>query len=119
KEIEGLLTLPVGYRQGRKYPLVLNIHGGPAGAFSETFIGARGPYPVAAFAAKGYALLRCNPRGSTGYGRDFKAADLNDWGGGDFQDLMAGVDSVIASGVADPNRLAVMGWSYGGYMTNW
>ncbi len=117
--VEGLLTLPVGYTSGKRYPMVLNIHGGPSGAFDETFIGAAGLYPIAAFASKGFAVLRPNPRGSTGYGRDFRSANVNDWGGGDYNDLMTGVDSVIAQGIADPNRLAVMGWSYGGYMTNW
>jgi dipeptidyl aminopeptidase/acylaminoacyl peptidase len=119
KDLEGLLTLPVGYEKGKKYPMVLNIHGGPAGGFVESFIGAAGGYPIAAFASRGYAVLRTNPRGSTGYGNAFKNANLNDWGGGDYQDIMSGVDHVISMGVADPNRLAVMGWSYGGYMTNW
>ena len=119
KEIEGLLTLPVNYDKSKKYPLILNIHGGPAGAFNESFIGASGLYPIASFAAKGWAVLRANPRGSTNYGLPFRAANVNDWGGNDYQDLMSGVDSVIQMGVADPNRMAVMGWSYGGYMTNW
>ncbi len=64
-------------------------------------------------------MLRCNPRGSGGYGRDFRFANMNDWGGMDYGDLMAGVDHAIAMGVADPDRLAVMGWSYGGFMTSW
>lgn len=119
KEVEGLLTLPVNYDKSKRYPLILNIHGGPAGAFSETFIGASGLYPIASFAARGWAVLRANPRGSTSYGLPFRAANFNDWGGGDYQDLMSGVDQVIAMGVAGPNKLAVMGWSYGGYMTNW
>jgi len=119
KEIEGLLTLPVGYQQGKKYPLILNIHGGPAGAFNESFIGASGLYPIASFAAKGWAVLRANPRGSTGYGLPFRSANVDDWGGGDYADLMSGVDAVVTMGVADANKLAVMGWSYGGYMTNW
>ncbi|HMC61530.1 MAG TPA: S9 family peptidase, partial [Candidatus Solibacter sp.] len=119
KEIEGLLTLPVNYQQGKKYPLILNIHGGPAGAFSETFIGVSGLYPLASFAARGWAVLRANPRGSSGYGLPFRSSNVDDWGGGDYTDLMSGVDAAIAMGVADPNRLAVMGWSYGGYMTNW
>ena len=76
-------------------------------------------YPVATFAAQGYAVLRCNPRGSSGYGKDFRYANLNDWGGGDYEDLMAGVDHVIDKGVADPARMGVMGWSYGGFMTSW
>ncbi len=119
KEIEGLLTKPVNYQQGKRYPLILNIHGGPAGGFGETFVGNAGLYPIASFAARGWAVLRANPRGSTGYGLPFRSANVNDWGGADYQDLMSGVDYVIQIGVADPNRLAVMGWSYGGYMTNW
>ena len=130
REIEGLLTYPVGYERGRKYPLLLIIHGGPAGVFTRTVIA--GPlvatsggrhtttaYPVAAFAARGYAVLRCNVRGSSGYGRDFRHANFKDWGGGDYRDLMTGVDHVIRLGVADPDRLGVMGWSYGGTLTSW
>ncbi|HEX7313510.1 MAG TPA: S9 family peptidase [Pyrinomonadaceae bacterium] len=119
KEIEGLLTYPAGYRAGRKVPLILNVHGGPAGVFQQTFIGGRGVYPLATFAARGYAVLRPNPRGSSGYGVEFRRANLKDWGGADFQDLMTGVDKVIEMGVADPDRLGVMGWSYGGFMTSW
>jgi dipeptidyl aminopeptidase/acylaminoacyl peptidase len=118
-EIEGLLTYPVGYERGRRCPLLLNIHGGPSGVFTQTFTAARGIYPVAAFAAQGYAVLRPNPRGSSGYGKSFRHANRRDWGGGDYRDLMAGVDEVIARGIADPDRLGVMGWSYGGFMTSW
>ena len=119
REIEGLLTYPVGYQAGQKVPLILNIHGGPAGVFQQTFIGGRGVYPLATFAAKGFAILRPNPRGSSGYGADFRRANIKDWGFGDYQDLMTGVDAVIKMGVADENRLGVMGWSYGGFMTSW
>ncbi len=119
KEIEGLLTYPVGYQAGQRVPLILNVHGGPAGVFQQTFIGGRGVYPLATFAARGYAILRPNPRGSSGYGTEFRRANLQDWGGGDYQDLMTGVDKVIEMGVADPDRLGVMGWSYGGFMTSW
>lgn len=119
KEIEGLLTYPVGYQAGRRVPLILNVHGGPAGVFQQTFLGGRGVYPLATFAARGYAILRPNPRGSSGYGTDFRRANIKDWGMGDYQDLMSGVDHVIAMGVADPDRLGVMGWSYGGFMTSW
>ena len=118
-EIEGLLTYPVGYESARKYPMVLLIHGGPAGVFTDTFIARWGLYPIATFAARGCAVLRPNPRGSSGYGLRFRRANLNDWGGMDYEDLMAGVDQVIKMGVADPDRLAVMGWSYGGFMTSW
>ena len=119
KEIEGLLTYPVGYQNGQRVPLILNIHGGPTGVFQQTFIGGRGVYPLATFASRGYAILRPNPRGSSGYGTEFRRANMQDWGGGDYQDLMAGVDRVIEMGVADPDRLGVMGWSYGGFMTSW
>lgn len=119
KEIEGLLTYPVGYQAGQRVPLILNIHGGPAGVFQQTFIGGRGVYPLATFAARGYAILRPNPRGSSGYGTEFRRANVKDWGFGDYQDLMTGVDRVIEMGVADPERLGVMGWSYGGFMTSW
>ena len=119
KDVEGLLTLPADYKQGIKIPLILNIHGGPAGAFAEQFIGTGTIYPLASFSEKGWAVLRPNPRGSTNYGRAFRSANLNDWGGGDFNDIMSGVDDLIKQGIADPNRMAVMGWSYGGYMTNW
>ncbi|MBI3682039.1 MAG: S9 family peptidase [Acidobacteria bacterium] len=119
QSMEGLLTFPAGYEEGKRYPMVLIIHGGPAGVFSESYTGSAGVHPVASLAAKGYAVLRCNIRGSSGYGLKFMASNVKDWGGGDYQDLMAGVDHVISMGVADPERLAVMGWSYGGYMTAW
>jgi len=119
KQIEGLLTYPVGYQTGQRVPLILNVHGGPTGVFQQTFVGGRGVYPLATFAARGYAILRPNPRGSSGYGTEFRRANIRDWGFGDYQDLMTGVDRVIEMGVADPDRLGVMGWSYGGYMTSW
>ncbi len=117
--IEGLLTYPVGYRPGTRVPLLVVVHGGPAGVFTRTFIGTASPYPIAAFAAEGYAVLRCNPRGSSGYGKVFRHANKGDWGGGDYRDIMTGVDHVIGLGVADPDRLGIMGWSYGGFMTSW
>jgi dipeptidyl aminopeptidase/acylaminoacyl peptidase len=118
-DIEGLLTYPVNYEKGKKYPLILNIHGGPTGVFNEDFIGRAGLYPLAVFAARGYAILRPNPRGSGGYGKTFRFGNYNDWGGKDYEDDQTGVDHVIQMGVADPEKLAVMGWSYGGFMTNW
>jgi dipeptidyl aminopeptidase/acylaminoacyl peptidase len=118
-EIEGLLTYPAGYETGTRVPLLVIVHGGPTGVFVQSFIARRGAYPIAVFASKGYAVLRCNVRGSSGYGREFRYANYEDWGGGDYQDIMSGVDHVIQMGVADPDRLGVMGWSYGGYMTSW
>ncbi len=118
-EIEGLLTYPLRYQAGTKVPLLLVVHGGPMGVFAQTFDGTATQYPVAAFAEQGYAVLRANPRGSSGYGKKFRYANYGDWGGGDYRDLMTGVDHVIAQGIADPERLGVMGWSYGGFMTSW
>jgi dipeptidyl aminopeptidase/acylaminoacyl peptidase len=117
--VEGLLTLPVGYRAGTRVPLILNIHGGPANYFSEVFLGKAGIYPLGAFASRGYAILRPNPRGSGGYGKTFRFANVGDWGGKDYEDIMAGVDHLIAEGIVDGERMAVMGWSYGGFMTSW
>lgn len=117
-EIEGLLTYPVDYDPERRYPLILNVHGGPAGVFSQSFTGNAGIYNIQYFAQEGYAVLRPNPRGSTGYGREFRFANVRDWGYGDMDDLMAGVDAVIDRGVAHPDSLLLMGWSYGGYMTS-
>ena len=119
QKIEGLLVLPVGYVAGKRYPLVLVIHGGPAGVFKLTHVASPGAYTAAVFASEGFAVLRPNPRGSSGYGTAFRQANEKDWGGGDYRDLMAGVDAVIAMGIADPDRLGVMGWSYGGFMTSW
>ena len=119
KSIEGLLTYPVGYKAGTRVPLLVIVHGGPAGVFVRTFTGNASPYLVAAFAARGYALLRCNVRGSSGYGREFRYANRSDWGGGDYRDIMTGVDHLISKGIADADRMGVMGWSYGGYMTSW
>jgi dipeptidyl aminopeptidase/acylaminoacyl peptidase len=116
--IEGIVTYPHGYQKGKKVPLILNVHGGPAGVFSETYTGQSSPYPIQAFASNGYAVLRANPRGSSGYGTEFRQANHRDWGFNDYEDLMAGVDKLIAEGVVHPDSLVVTGWSYGGYMTS-
>jgi len=116
--IEGLLHLPVGYEEGDSVPLMLNIHGGPAGSFTNSF---RASYHI--YAGLGYASLSPNVRGSSGYtdylreGNTFGRDD--GIGFGDFQDLMTGVDKVIAEGIADPERLGVRGWSYGGILGGW
>jgi dipeptidyl aminopeptidase/acylaminoacyl peptidase len=117
--IEGLLTYPVGFEQGKKYPIILQIHGGPAGVFSQTYTGAPSIYMTQYFAQRGFIMLRPNPRGSTGYGKEFRYANVRDWGFGDYEDLITGVDHVLAMGIADSKNQFVMGWSYGGYMTSW
>lgn len=117
--IEGLVTYPTDFRPGIRYPLLVVVHGGPMGVFAETFDGTASPYPIAAFAARGYLVLRANIRGSSGYGMRFRYANYADWGGGDFQDLMSGVDQLVENGLADAERMGIMGWSYGGFMTSW
>jgi dipeptidyl aminopeptidase/acylaminoacyl peptidase len=117
-EIEGLLTYPVEYQKGLRYPLLVSVHGGPANAWLQFFVGLQSFYgPIAAFASRGYAILRCNVRGSTGYGQAFRRGNYRDWGGLDVQDLLTGVDHVINLGIADPKRLGITGWSYGGFLT--
>ncbi|MFN2577746.1 MAG: prolyl oligopeptidase family serine peptidase [Pyrinomonadaceae bacterium] len=113
-EIEGLLTKPVNYQQGKRVPLLLNPHGGPTGASINGFNGT-----AQVLAANGFAVLQPNFRGSTGRGAVFAQANKNTWGKGDYDDCMTGVDAMIANGVADPDRLGAFGWSYGGYMTFW
>jgi dipeptidyl aminopeptidase/acylaminoacyl peptidase len=119
REVEGLVTYPVGYQAGTRVPLLVVVHGGPTGVFVRSFVGGPSPYPVAGFATRGYAVLRVNPRGSSGYGAEFRHANYRDWGMGDYKDIVSGVDALVARGVADPDRLGIMGWSYGGYMTSW
>ncbi|HEX9984269.1 MAG TPA: S9 family peptidase [Thermoanaerobaculia bacterium] len=119
-EIEGLLTLPVGYREGTRVPLLVFVHGGPASRFDQGYLGYLGPtYAPHALAANGFAILRPNVRGTGGYGEAFKQANRQDWGGMDWLDVNAGIDKVIADGIADPDRLGLMGWSYGGYLATW
>lgn len=117
--IEGLLTYPLGYVEGKKYPVLLNIHGGPMAFHDETYLGTPNVYPLAALAQEGFFILRPNPRGSTGYGEKFRTANYNDWAGKDFNDLMSGIQTLIDQGLVDPDKMGVMGWSYGGYMTAW
>jgi dipeptidyl aminopeptidase/acylaminoacyl peptidase len=117
REMEGLLHRPEG-STGRKLPLVVSVHGGPSGAYTLSFPGSMNNYHHV-LTGRGYAVFQPNFRGSTGYGDAFQRLNLNDWGKGDFQDIMSGVDSLIAKGVADPDRLALQGWSYGGYMCAW
>ncbi len=117
-DIEGLLLVPPNLRKGQRVPLVLNVHGGPAGTcLNNCTVTSRGfPYPL--FLQRGWAVLLPNPRGSGGYGEAFRAANVRDWGGKDYDDLMRGVDAMIERGIADPARLLVCGWSYGGFMTS-
>jgi len=117
-DVEGVLLKPVGFQAGKKYPLLVVAHGGPSGAYTNNYrVG--GLEGGQLWAGQGWAVLYPNPRGSTNYGEKFLQANFNDWGGGDYRDIMTGVDAMIARGIADPDRLAHIGWSYGGYMTAW
>ncbi len=113
-EIEGFLTLPPDYQPGQRYPTLLRIHGGPVSQFDASF-----NFEAQLFAANGYAVLQTNPRGSSGYGQAFSHALWANWGVPDFADVMAGVDWLVDQGIADPERLGVGGWSYGGILTNY
>jgi dipeptidyl aminopeptidase/acylaminoacyl peptidase len=115
-ESESFLIEPT--RRGKRRPaLVLDIHGGPHGWHPGTFTTTWAITQT--LAGAGYAVLLCNPRGSAGYGDEFLGACVEDWGGGDYDDLMAAVDRVIEDRVVDPGRVYVWGYSYGGFMTSW
>jgi dipeptidyl aminopeptidase/acylaminoacyl peptidase len=113
KTVGGILTLPVGYQQGQRYPLVVQIHGGPSSADANDF--GAGPQ---VYAGAGYAVLQPNYRGSSSYGEAFNAINGNYFPQG-FRDIMAGVDHLIAQGIVDGDRMGAMGWSAGGHWSNW
>jgi dipeptidyl aminopeptidase/acylaminoacyl peptidase len=116
--VEGVLVYPTSYQSGRAVPMMVAVHGGPAGVWTQSFPGGWGN-SAHVWAAKGWAVLMPNPRGSVGYGEAFQLANVKDWGGGDYGDIQAGIDTLVARGIADSTRLAQSGWSYGGYMTAW
>lgn len=113
-EIDGWLLTPPNWDGQTRLPTVLIIHGGPHGAYGSSFM-----FQAQIQASNGIAVFYTNPRGSQGYGQDFAYAVVGDWGGSDYCDLMLGVDHLVAQGVADGDRLGIMGWSYGGFMTSW
>ncbi|HEX6900501.1 MAG TPA: S9 family peptidase [Thermoanaerobaculia bacterium] len=113
-KVDAFLTLPPDAPAGKRLPTILRIHGGPVAQFNTSF-----NLEWQVLAAHGYAVIGANPRGSSGYGREFSRAIWADWGNKDFQDVMAAVDAAVAMGAADPDRLGVGGWSYGGILTNY
>jgi len=113
-EAHGLLVKPVGYIAGQRYPLLLRIHGGPNGQDQHSF-----SFERELFAADGYAVLNVNYRGSNGRGEKYQQAIYADWGSKEVMDLLAGVDYAVSIGIADPNRLGIGGWSYGGILTDY
>lgn len=113
--VQGWLMKPANFDSSKRYPLILSVHGGPHGMYGYSFNPT-----FQAYSAAGYAVLFLNPRGSSGYGQAFSDGTLGQWGGGDYKDLMAGVDHVLAQHTwLDRDRLGVTGGSYGGFMTNW
>lgn len=126
-DIEGLLVTPANYDEKKKYPLFVAVHGGPAQSWAKRYLAGCDEYgqmidPTTCLnnlLDLGFIVLQPNPRGSTGYGRAFRLANFADFGGGDYQDIMTGVNYLIQKNIADPNHLAIGGWSFGGYMTAW
>ncbi|HEX5083241.1 MAG TPA: S9 family peptidase, partial [Blastocatellia bacterium] len=115
-KIHGFIVKPPQFDKSKKYPMVLLIHGGPQGAWLDSW-GYR--WNPQMWAARGYVTVLINPHGSTGYGQAFTEQISGDWGGAAYEDLMKGVDHVIKLGYVDPNRIGAAGGSYGGYMVNW
>lgn len=117
-DVEGLLIYPHGYDEGTRYPLVLQVHGGPASLWTER-VHMHWHDWAQMLAAQGYAVLLPNPRGSIGYGTAFEQLLQDDVGGGESRDLVAGAKAMVTRGIADEDRLAITGWSWGGYLTAW
>lgn len=114
RPVHVFVVKPHGFRKGKRYPLIINVHGGPQSQWSDTLRGDWQVYPAA-----GYVVAFFNPHGSTGYGQPYTAAISKDWGGKVYEDVMAVVDALEAEPYVDPERVGAMGWSYGGYMMNW
>ncbi|MGE3489740.1 MAG: prolyl oligopeptidase family serine peptidase [Vicinamibacterales bacterium] len=114
--VGGVLVKPVGYRAGQRYPLIVAIHGGPASADVLSF---NGGYGSQVYAGAGYVVLRPNYRGSTNYGIKLKTGIVGNYMAPGYDDIMAGVDHLIAQGIADPDRMGALGWSAGGHWSNW
>lgn len=121
KEIEGILIYPKGYMKGKKIPLLAHIHGGPTSNWTEDYLGFQsGGLPsFASLSQAGFGILAPNIRGSNGYGAPFRKSIYKNWGPDPFEDVMTGIDSLIKKGIVDPEKLAIAGVSYGGYMAAW
>jgi dipeptidyl aminopeptidase/acylaminoacyl peptidase len=116
--VEGILVYPVGWDRSRRYPLIVQLHGGPASAYQNTFSGGHGTY-THVLTGRGYAVLQPNYRGSTGYGESFQAAIAGNYWPLAEEDILSGVDTLIGRGIAHPDSLGMMGWSAGGHWSNW
>jgi dipeptidyl aminopeptidase/acylaminoacyl peptidase len=118
-DVHGIIVKPPSYVPGRKYPTILWIHGGPNGQDEHSLVLDGYEFEPQIFAAKGFVVLRVNYRGGSGRGEAFAQAIFADWGHKEVEDLLAGVDYLVARGIADPQRLAIGGWSYGGILTDY
>ncbi|MCY2962341.1 MAG: S9 family peptidase, partial [Planctomycetota bacterium] len=116
-EMQGLLIYPVDYQPGSKVPLVMYVHGGPTGVSADRYYGSFGWNQLLANA--GFAVFLPNYRGSVGWGLKFAESNQGDMGGKDLQDMLLGIDALVERGIADPDRLGILGWSYGGYTAAW
>lgn len=116
-DVQGWLVYPLHFDPAKKYPLVVDVHGGPGAAVQSSWPSISGF--AMALPAAGYFVLLPNPRGSFGQGEAFTRANVRDFGYGDFRDILTGVDAALKAAPIDPNRLGLTGWSYGGYMTMW
>lgn len=117
-KIGGLLTYPLDYEKGKRYPLVLQVHGGPEGVSLDGWTSSS-TYPVQLLARDGFMVLQPNYRGSEGRGVAFSKADHDDLGGAEYEDVLAGIDALAERGLVDPERVGTGGWSYGGYFSAW
>jgi len=116
--IEGILIKPTGFIEGKRVPLIVEIHGGPTWQWEDALMLGWHDW-AQVLASRGYAVLLPNPRGSTGYGAAFERLLQNDVGGGEAQDVISGAQAMVDQGIADPERLGIAGWSWGGYLTAW
>jgi dipeptidyl aminopeptidase/acylaminoacyl peptidase len=117
-EAEGILILPPDYEEGKRYPLIVQLHGGPESSYKNGFSTSWGTYPHV-LAGRGYVLFQPNYRGSTGYGDEVMRAIIGRYFESDIDDIITGVDYLIAQGIADPDKMGCHGWSAGGHLTNW
>ncbi len=125
--IEGLFITPPHYNPKQQYPLYVDVHGGPASLQMQRYFGGCEEYSEAFsptscpanMLSLGYVILQVNYRGSNGYGLDFRVKNFADFGGGDYNDIMSGIDYLVQQGLVDPHHIAIGGWSMGGYLTNW
>ncbi|MBI1282154.1 MAG: prolyl oligopeptidase family serine peptidase [Anaerolineaceae bacterium] len=115
KPVQGFLVYPPNYEAGKRYPLFIHVHGGPSLSYSPRYVNSW----ERLITSRGCLVLMPNPRGSWGRGAAYQSANVGDLGGGDWQDINAGIDCLVDEGLADPERLAIGGWSYGGYLVTW